>query len=241
MTALTRPGSRPAAQFAAASTGATLKNTLPNLNATPTNGLADFTLGFPPVTGTDPGAGGVPPYAGDFNGILNFVDQHLHFLAGGGRYRFDATFAASIGGYPIGYVLQSDDGLSEYVSATAANTTNFNTTPSSIGVNWLAYSGDAIKAFIRRVVVSNLAAADATFGQTTPFRYGIEVVTAGGTNTVTYLVPFNNQTDNIITSLVGGGTAPTAPCWITARSATGFSVNNPNATSFSVLWTAHGH
>lgn len=124
--------------FAASGT----KNTIPvpsQIGITP--GAASFTDGFPPLTFTPIAAGGVPPAGADFNGILNELSSHTVFQNAGGRYRFDATLAAAIGGYPVGFVLQDDAGLNEYVNILAANTTNFNTTPASIGVSWIPYSG----------------------------------------------------------------------------------------------------
>jgi microcystin-dependent protein len=105
------------------------------------SGAASFTDGFPPITRTAITAGGLQPSGMDWNGILNYITKHVLFRNTGGRYRFDATVAAAIGGYDVGMVLQSDDGLNEYVNILAGNTTNFNTSPSSIGVTWLPYAG----------------------------------------------------------------------------------------------------
>ncbi|AKA60329.1 hypothetical protein P26218_26 [Rhodoferax phage P26218] len=55
--------------------------------------------------------------------------------------KFSASVATSIGGYPVGYVLQDNAGLNSYVNIVAANTTDFNTTPASIGVSWIPYAG----------------------------------------------------------------------------------------------------
>ena len=106
-------------------------------------GAASFTDGFPPLTTTPIAAGGVPPAGADFNGILNILSQHTTFQNGGGKYRFDAALSTAIGGYPVGFVLQDDVGLNSYVNILAANTTNFNSTPASIGVSWIPYAGQA--------------------------------------------------------------------------------------------------
>ncbi|WP_454695662.1 hypothetical protein [Achromobacter aegrifaciens] len=116
------------------------KNSIPIPSST-TPGAASFTDGFPPATRTPLVAGGIPPSGLDMNGILWAISQHTVFQNAGGRYRFDAALAAANGGYPVGFVLQSDDGLNEYVNVLAGNTTNFNTTPASIGVSWLPWSG----------------------------------------------------------------------------------------------------
>lgn len=108
-----------------------------------TAGAASFTDGFPPLTFTPLASGGVQPAGADFNGIFNILSQHTTFLNAGGLYRFDAALATAIGGYPVGFVLQDDAGLNSYVNISAGNTTNFNSSPSSIGVSWIPYAGQA--------------------------------------------------------------------------------------------------
>lgn len=126
-----------------AKTGA--KNTIP-VTASATPGLASLDTGFPPLTMVAVGAGGVPPSGLDFNGIFNWITQHTAWLNAGGQYTFDATLAAFIGGYPVGMVLISTDGLSSYVNVLANNSTDFNATPASIGVSWMPYGGAAVAA-----------------------------------------------------------------------------------------------
>lgn len=135
------------------------KNTIPTasqIGITP--GAASLTDGFPPLTRTPVTAGGVPPAGLDMNGILYELSAHAVFAGGGQRYQFDATLAAAIGGYPIGTVLQSDDGLSEYINVLAANSTNFNSTPASIGVSWIPYAGAALRA---PLILADTGAANA--------------------------------------------------------------------------------
>ena len=122
------------------------KNTIPVASQIGiTAGAASYTDGFPPLTMTPIGSGGVPFIGADVNGIFNIITQHLLFQAGGGRYRFDNALSTALGGYDVGVVLQSDDGLNEYVNILAGNTTNFNSTPASIGVSWIKYSGTTSK------------------------------------------------------------------------------------------------
>lgn len=121
------------------------KNTIPN-NPDTVPGHASMDLGFPPLTMTRIEAGGVPPSGLDFNGILNWITQHTTWQNAGCLYTFDATLAAAIGGYPVGAVLESDDGRSSYINVVDANVTNFNTTPTAIGVSWMPYGGDAVSA-----------------------------------------------------------------------------------------------
>ena len=89
-------------------------------------------------------AGGIPPEGKDFNGILYDISSHTIWVNAGGQYQFDAALSTEIGGYPAGMVLQNNAGTASYVSAVANNTTDFNTTPSSIGTLWLPWAGAAI-------------------------------------------------------------------------------------------------
>ena len=120
-----------------------LKNTIP---VTPPGGSAinqaSYDAGFPPTTMTPIVSGGKPPRGRDMNGILYDVTSHLTYLNAGGQDWFDADFASKIGGYPLGAVLQSNDGKSSYVSIVDNNTTDFNSDPSSIGTSWLPWAGD---------------------------------------------------------------------------------------------------
>lgn len=121
------------------------KNTIP-VASNPTPGGASFNDGFPALTMTPVSQGGIPPAGKDFNGVLNAITSHTAWVNAGCQYTFDATLVAFIGGYPVGAVLQSDDGLSSYVNIQAGNATNFNTTPSSIGVTWLPQGGAAVSS-----------------------------------------------------------------------------------------------
>lgn len=116
-----------------------VKNTIPD--APSGSGKASFTEGFPPVTMLPLTAGGIPPEGKDFNGIYYDITSHTVWVNAGGQYQFDAALSTAIGGYPIGMVLQNNAGTASYVSAVNNNTTDFNTTPSSIGTLWMPYSG----------------------------------------------------------------------------------------------------
>ena len=133
-TPVTRPSNYPL-PFASSGT----KNTIPT--APTGTGKASFTEGFPAVTMMPITSGGIPPEGKDFNGIFHDVTSHTVWLNAGGQYQFDAALSTAIGGYPAGMVLQNNAGTASYVSAVANNTTDFNTTPSSIGTLWLPYSG----------------------------------------------------------------------------------------------------
>lgn len=123
------------------------KNTIPVTPSTETgqSNYASYQKGFPPVTMTQLVAGGLPPQGMDMNGILFALSSSVGFMQSGGLPTFDADFASTIGGYPLGAVLQSNDGASAYVSTIANNTTDFNESTESIGTSWLPWAGDAAK------------------------------------------------------------------------------------------------
>jgi hypothetical protein len=99
-----------------------------------TNGAASFADGFPPLTRTALGAGGIPPSGEDMNGILYQITQLLAWSASGGFFQYNATQSSAIGGYPLGAILQSSDGSGHlWLNTLTGNTTN----PDSGGGNWL--------------------------------------------------------------------------------------------------------
>lgn len=108
--------------FARDASGST-KNEIPD---TPGGGApsqqATWTQGFPAVTMQPLAVGGIPPQGQDFNGVLAALSEHTVFQNQGGIYKFDAAFAAKIGGYSKGAVLLSDDGNTLYVSLQDGNT-----------------------------------------------------------------------------------------------------------------------
>jgi hypothetical protein len=130
---LTRPINNPV-PFATSG----LKNLIPVPTAF--GGAASMTNGFPAETMTPIVAGGTPPAGQDMNGILHQLSSHSVWLNAGGQYRFDAALATAIGGYPAGAVLQTDDGLSAYVSTIDHNTHDLNTDQTG----WKAYAGQAL-------------------------------------------------------------------------------------------------
>lgn len=98
-----------------------------------TNGAASLTDGFPPLTFLPVGAGGVPPWGRDFNGILNQVTKWSQWGAAGGTPLYDAAFSTAIGGYPKGAILQSTTAGLAWLNKIDDNTSN----PDSGGSNWI--------------------------------------------------------------------------------------------------------
>jgi hypothetical protein len=97
-----------------------------------TAGAASLTDGFPPLTFTPIASGGVPPSGADFNGVLNLITAVQQWQCAGGSFKFDAAFAASVGGYPKGAVLikATNDGF--WISTTDSNSAN----PDTGGAGW---------------------------------------------------------------------------------------------------------
>ena len=97
------------------------------------NGAASFTDGFPPLTFLPSGAGGVPPFGQDFNGIFNILSLWTKWYNAGGPIFYDATFQSNVGGYPRGSIVQSTvtTGLL-WISLVDNNASN----PDAGGANW---------------------------------------------------------------------------------------------------------
>lgn len=107
--------------------------------------LASWSLGFPLITMTYPGAGGLPPFGQDMNGVLNAISQHTVFLGGGGQYKWSSAYVMAFGGYSLGSIVQANDGLNSYVSLINNNSDDFNSFPGVIGTSWALYSGMALQ------------------------------------------------------------------------------------------------
>lgn len=96
------------------------------------NGAASLTTGFPPLNWLPVGAGGVPPFGQDMNGILRQVTQWNRWQAAGSLSPYNSSFSTAIGGYPLGAVLSSATPGSVWLNAVDDNTTN----PDAGGADW---------------------------------------------------------------------------------------------------------
>nr|DAN36164.1 MAG TPA: tail fiber protein [Caudoviricetes sp.] len=116
-----------------------LKNTIPDMGTESTAAnAATYQKGFPAVTMTPIAVGGQPPSGKDMNGILYELSSHIAYMNKGGQYKFDADFCEEVGGYDIGAIVLSDNGMIEYINTLANNKTNPNTTGSK---GWKICSG----------------------------------------------------------------------------------------------------
>lgn len=95
-------------------------------------GAASLTTGFPPANFETLGAGGVPPFGKDFNGIIKQITQWSQWSAAGGPVGYDSDFATGIGGYPKGAVISSTTFGYLWISLVDANTSD----PDAGGANW---------------------------------------------------------------------------------------------------------
>ncbi|HHR6441139.1 TPA: hypothetical protein ACS777_001867 [Providencia alcalifaciens] len=112
------------------------KNVIPeNYETSMDSNQATWDQGFGQITMLPVAAGGLPPKGQDFNGILNQISESIVYQSQGGRFKFSPEYAESIGGYPKGAILQSDDEKKEYQSLIDNNKVNFNT-ESNISASW---------------------------------------------------------------------------------------------------------
>lgn len=119
-----------AKRFAADATGSYVR-TIPTTSADPT--AASLSLGFPPDTFTDIGAGGTPPDGRDFNGILNQLSAWAQWSGLGAAIPWSNTISTAAGGYPLGAIVLSNSVTGRlYQSQVNANVTN----PDTGGAGW---------------------------------------------------------------------------------------------------------
>ena len=110
------------------------KNTIPATTAgiaAPFN--ASYDVGIPAIDMTPASAGGLNPDGKDFNGVLFDITTAIQYQQAGGGFIYDAAFSVSIGGYPLGAIVQASDGSGFWVNETAGNTND----PEAFGTGWL--------------------------------------------------------------------------------------------------------
>jgi microcystin-dependent protein len=100
-------------------------------------GRASWTDGFPPITFLPAGAGGIPPFGQDFNGVLCQISGWVRWANAGGPVGYDNSFSTSIGGYPKQSVLTVSGVPGAYWFSQVDNNTS---NPDAGGANWLEYS-----------------------------------------------------------------------------------------------------
>lgn len=93
--------------------------------------------GYPPITGTNPSAGGIPPQMADWNGAMYYCTAWLQYLQAGAPIGWDGTLASNIGGYPAGaLVRQAGDNSLFWLNSSG---TNNSTNPDGGGSGWIRW------------------------------------------------------------------------------------------------------
>lgn len=170
-----------------------------------TPGAASMTDGFPPLTMTPPGGGGIPVSGPEMNGILWLATANGRWFNAGGCPKFDAVFAAAIGGYPLGAVLQSADNAGWWRSTAESNTSN----PDTGGAGWVPHSAYGQASVSLSSSNVTLAAAQALKPQI--------VLTGTLTANVNLILPATLQQWLVVNSTTGAFT-------VTAKTAAGTGV-----------------
>lgn len=97
------------------------------------NGRASLTDGFPPLNFQPVGAGGVPPFGQDMNGLLKQVTAWSRWAAGGSAVIYNSSFSTAVGGYPAGAILSSSTAGRAWLCIVDDNTSN----PDAGGSGWV--------------------------------------------------------------------------------------------------------
>lgn len=141
-----------------------IKRNIPNASQIGVvDGAASYPDGFPQKNFLPLAAGGIPPAGADFNGVLNEITAVLRWQAAGALFRYDAEFAATVGGYPKGCRLSASDGVGVWVNQVESNLADPNN-PASEG--WLSLS-DSINV-VRSETAAVAHALSKAFGFNVP-------------------------------------------------------------------------
>lgn len=110
------------------------KNVIPVPTQIPvTPGAASWTDGFPPLTMADPVDGGVGPSGLDFNGVFNALSALALWANAGAGFIYDASFATTVGGYPVGARVLRADHSGYWLNTLDGNTSD----PDTGGAGWV--------------------------------------------------------------------------------------------------------
>lgn len=98
------------------------------------DGAASLTDGFPPLNFQPVGAGGVPPFGQDFNGLLYRSTAWNRWQGAGALVAYDPVFSTAIGGYPRGALIIAAVATNLWLSIIDDNTTD---PDGDFGVGWV--------------------------------------------------------------------------------------------------------
>lgn len=96
------------------------------------NGAASLETGFPPLNWLPVGAGGVPPFGQDMNGIIKQITQWSRWQGAGNATPYNSAFSTAVGGYPLGAILSSPTAGVLWLSTVDDNTSD----PDAGGAGW---------------------------------------------------------------------------------------------------------
>lgn len=103
------------------------------------DGAASLTDGFPPLNFLPVGAGGVPPFGQDMNGILKQATDWSRWTGAGSPVPYDSAFATAIGGYPKGALLSALNFDGFWLCTADDNTSDPDAAPVGLAVGWIAF------------------------------------------------------------------------------------------------------
>lgn len=163
--------------FANGAGGSYIQNPIPQASQIGiANGRASFTDGFVPLNFLPVGAGGVPPFGQDMNGILYMMSAWNRWQAAGGAVPYNGTYQTAIGGYPKGAIVESAVTAGLFWLSTAENNV---TDPDSAGAGWQRWPVGTNKSLFNvqqlqtstRVVMTGNAGNSRTVTVWTPSAY----------------------------------------------------------------------
>ena len=126
----------------------------------------NYPQGFPSIYGVPASEGGKYVGRGEINAIGNVATNDLFYHKCGGINTFDAAFAAKIGGYPEGAVLQYLNGnyIYDVISLIDNNMFDFVASNTIDGANW-AYCNKETSSSDRILVVESSTTVNANNSQ----------------------------------------------------------------------------
>jgi hypothetical protein len=182
-----------------------------------TDGKASLEDGFPPLTFTPIGTGGVPPFGSDVNGILNEITAITQWQQAGGFFYYDSAFSTTIGGYPKGAILASTSFNGLWISSAENNTTD----PDANGAGWISLTFEGMESVAMTSTSVTLTTLQAA--------YPVLKVTGVLTANSTIIVP--NQISEWIVS-----NQTTGSYTLTVKTSAGTGVNVTQSSS-QILWS----
>jgi hypothetical protein len=165
------------------------------------DGRASLPTGFVDLNFKPVSAGGVPPFGGDHNGILQWLSLIAQWTQAGGAMPFDAAFAASIGGYPKGArVLSARGGFAGVVWQSLIDNNSTNPDTAALGNTWVALGPNMVEINANTTLTAQHHGAEIICMNALVLTLPPPGTMAGLTFDI-----FNNNTGAIVTLQANGG------------------------------------